>query len=212
MADLKPMFPLKLIVFPGERVNLHIFEPRYKQLIGESVEDKTTFYIPPVIDDALQTYATEMIVLRVEKAYPDGKMDIRTQGTSVGRIENFTKTLKGKLYGGAEVTPVPTSLQGSLLKNSTLIDLASKLHTTMQIEKTLPVKTETGLSFKLGHIVGLNTHQEYELLQIPDEEERQDYLIAHLEMLIPIVREMQAMKEKIRMNGHFKNIIPPEVD
>ncbi|MEO1628994.1 MAG: LON peptidase substrate-binding domain-containing protein, partial [Bacteroidota bacterium] len=47
----RPLFPLKLVVYPGEQLNLHIFEPRYKQLIRECEQNKVTFGIPAFIND-----------------------------------------------------------------------------------------------------------------------------------------------------------------
>ena len=53
-----PLFPLRLVAFPGEDLNLHIFEPRYKELIQECDEKGITFGLPPFIDDKMQTFGT----------------------------------------------------------------------------------------------------------------------------------------------------------
>ena len=63
----------------------------------------------------------------------------------------------------------------------------------------------------MGHHVGLSLEQEYELLSISSEEDRQDYMLEHLERLIPIVKDMETLRKRVQMNGHFKNIIPPNV-
>lgn len=205
------MFPLKLVVFPGERLNLHIFEPRYKQLINDCRTEQTTFGLPAYIDDQIMPVATEMIVQHVHKVYPDGKMDIRTLGKGLVRITDYQAELEGKLYGGAAATRMEIDLIGDIKKNIALLKLVRKLHKLMDIRKSLPGKTDHGITYKLGHHVGLNMQQEFALLEITQESDRQDYLIEHLTRLIPIVHEMNALREKVQMNGHFRNILPPDV-
>ena len=62
-----PLFPLQLVVYPGEKLNLHIFEPRYKQLIQECQEQGTTFGIPAFIDSEIMSIGTEIELLKIEK-------------------------------------------------------------------------------------------------------------------------------------------------
>ena len=57
-----PLFPLNLIVFPHEDLNLHIFEPRYRQLINECLDEKKTFGIPAFVNNKLLGYGTEVEV------------------------------------------------------------------------------------------------------------------------------------------------------
>ena len=63
--NLLPFFPLEMVAFPGERLNLHIFEPRYRQLIHHVREEGATFCIPAVIDRQVQVVATEMKLLEI---------------------------------------------------------------------------------------------------------------------------------------------------
>ncbi len=86
MTDFLPLFPLQLVVFPGEKLNLHIFEPRYKQLIREVEQNGTTFGIPSYIDGKVMDVGTEIRLISVEKRYEDGQMDIRTEGMGLFRI------------------------------------------------------------------------------------------------------------------------------
>ena len=81
MTKFIPIFPLNSIAYPGQLLNLHIFEPRYKQLITECKEQSKTFGIPSVFKDTLNEYGTEMELLEISKIYPGGEMDIKTKGT-----------------------------------------------------------------------------------------------------------------------------------
>ena len=85
MINFIPIFPLGIVVYPGEELNLHIFEPRYKQLINECYQEKKLFGIPSVIDDQLQDYGTLMQIMEITTVHDNGELDIKTQGDKVGR-------------------------------------------------------------------------------------------------------------------------------
>jgi hypothetical protein len=61
-------------------------------------------------------------------------------------------------------------------------------------------------SYDVAHTVGLKLEEEYELLTLMNELQRQEYLKRHLAKVLPVVAEMESLKNKIKMNGHFKNI------
>src|SRR5690554_2942126 len=103
MMSFIPIFPLSIVVYPGEVLNLHIFEPRYIQLIGECLAEKRAFGIPVVLGDTVQELGMSMEITGVEKRYDSGKMDIRTRGMRVFRILEPVKEIPGKLYSGAIV-------------------------------------------------------------------------------------------------------------
>jgi hypothetical protein len=58
----------------------------------------------------------------------------------------------------------------------------------------------------VAHHVGLSLQEEYELLNLLSERQRQEYLRRHLTKVLPLVAEMEGLKEKIKLNGHFKNL------
>ena len=63
-------------------------------------------------------------------------------------------------------------------------------------------------SYQIAHKIGLSIEKEYELLKMPTETERQAYISAHLDKVLPVLHELERTKECIRMNGHFKNLDP----
>ena len=80
MTNFIPIFPLGIVVYPGEELNLHIFEPRYKQLIIDSKEGKKPFGIPAVINNKVSEMGTLMELLEITEVYANGEMDIKTRG------------------------------------------------------------------------------------------------------------------------------------
>ena len=79
MTNFIPIFPLGIVVYPDENLNLHIFEPRYKQLITECFSQKKQFGIPTMIESRLQDYGSLVTILEITKVHDDGEMDIKTQ-------------------------------------------------------------------------------------------------------------------------------------
>ncbi len=206
MSVFLPFFPLNLVAFPGEKLNLHIFEDRYQQLINECLETGGTFGIPTFLDNRMPGCGTEMRVSVLHERHPDGSMDISTEGLRVFRIETFDNPLADKLYAGGEVTYL--SEETDLIRPlPQLVELLEKLYGLL----TTPVHYDPEkkpFSFQVAHKVGLSLQDEYELLSVPRESARQQFLIQHLQKVIPVVAEMEQTKSRIRMNGHFRNFDP----
>ncbi|WP_128547447.1 LON peptidase substrate-binding domain-containing protein [Larkinella soli] len=201
-----PLFPLNLVVFPDEELNLHIFEQRYRQLINECLEEGSTFGIPSFINNKMPGYGTEMRVTILHKRYEDGRMDIKTRGINIFRLVDFENPSPGKLYSGGTVRLVESEAEmGSYLNE--LVTKLTRLYELLQIRVDLDTATPL-LSFRVAHKIGLSVEEEYELLTLDSETERQQYLIRHLDRVLPVVSEMERTKDRIKMNGHFKNLDP----
>jgi ATP-dependent Lon protease len=211
MARILPLFPLQLVVFPGEDLNLHIFEPRYKQLIEECRDEGLRFGIPAYFEKSMQDIATEIELTRVEKIYPNGEMDVRTRALGLVRVKEFYEKMPRKLYSGAEVEDLELIQDGDFLVNEKILELLTRLFELLQVEKDLPTNIDGFCMYDIAHHIGLSIEQEFQLLSLLSESERQAFVQQHLEKLIPVLLEMERLKEKIRMNGHFKNLIPPAI-
>jgi Lon protease-like protein len=206
MEKTLPLFPLNLIVYPGEDLNLHIFEPRYRQLISECIEEERTFGIPAFINNKLPGYGTEMHVTTLHKRYDDGRMDVKSKGLGVFKLVNFENPVVGKLYAGGDVELVEPG-DGFSAHVDALAERVGRLYGLLQIETDYDPLVEN-FSYRVAHKVGLSIEQEYELLTLESEAERQLFLIQHLNNVLPVVSDMERTKQRIRMNGHFKNLDP----
>ena len=208
--DYLPLFPLELVAFPGESLNLHIFEPRYRELIHDCETEGLTFGIPTFLDGKIQGYGTEVRLVDVEKRYPDGKLDVRTEGIRVFQLRSFNRRAEGKQYAGGRVrylsennTPPDPDLAAAVAAQ------LGEMYRYLNIKRTAPT-ADTLRAYDVGHHAGLNTQQEYELLVIDNENQRLEYLHGHLVRLLPSVREIHSLRQRVQMNGHFKNILPPD--
>lgn len=207
-----PLFPLQLVVYPFEKVNLHIFEPRYKELISDINREKTTFGIVPYLQDKQLKFGTEIKLIKIAKVYADGKMDVKTEGMRTFILDDFYGKYPEKSYPGGEITYLENDYENydPILKNE-ILNLINILYSLMDIKKKAPVDTSTFYSYDVAHHIGLSIDQEYEILQCKSEQERLEIIHNHLQFLIPQLKEMEELRKKIEMNGHFKNIIPPEI-
>ena len=204
-----PLFPLHMVVFPGEFVNLHIFEPRYKQMIQECEVQRTTFGIATFLEEKVMDLGTEIELISVEKRYPNGEMDIKTRGVGLFRLERFFKKAPEKLYAAGEIRRLQHEMDGDPMVAQQLLDKLATLLQRLQVKKELP-ESPFGLhTYDFGHLVGFSIAQEYEFLCILDEMGRQQYMLEHLDNILPSLLEMDDMRRKAQMNGHFKNVIPP---
>jgi uncharacterized protein len=206
MTNFIPIFPLGIVVYPGEQLNLHIFEPRYKQLIKECFETKKPFGIPPVIDNTINETGTLVKVLEITTVYDDGKMDIKTEGLEVFSILEVIKELPGKLYSGAIVNYPDNIESGSKALMQTILIAVRELHRLLKINKDFKKNDDTLNSYDVAHHAGLSLPEEYELLQLLHELQRQEYLKRHLKKVLAVIAETESLKERVQMNGHFKNL------
>jgi len=206
MTNFIPIFPLSIVVYPGEDLHLHIFEPKYKQLISECVSAKKPFGIPTVIGNNMNELGTLVEITELSKAYENGEMDIKTRGQKVFRMLEVVKEIPGKLYSGAIVNYPKNVEHGNRLLMQKVIKGISELHKLLKADNKFK-KTENELwSYDVAHHAGLSLDEEYELLGLMNELQRQEYLKRHLAKVLPVVTEMETLKEKIKLNWHFKNL------
>ena len=206
MTNFIPVFPLGIVVYPGEELNLHIFEPKYKQLINDCFETKKPFGIPTVIDGKIVEMGTVVIIKEISNRYDDGQLDIKTEGVQPFKILEFVKEIPEKLYGGAIVNYPQINNVGSPSLLRFILDGIRKLHLSLNVEKVFKNTDEKLLSYDLAHHAGMNLQDEYYLLELELEIHRQEFLKRHIVKLLEVMKEMEALKQKIGLNGHFKNL------
>ena len=206
MTNFIPIFPLGIVVYPGEELNLHIFEPRYKQLITECNETKKAFGIPTVINNKVNDLGTLVEITEITKVYDDGEMDIKTKATRVFRVLEVVKSVPEKLYSGAIVNYPDNYEEGNRKMMQSIIEAIRQLHVILKVNKDFKKPEQELWSYDVAHHAGLSVEEEYELLGLQYELQRQEYLKQHLARVLPVVMEMESLKDKIVLNGHFKNL------
>ena len=207
MTNFIPIFPLNVVVYPGEILNLHIFEPRYKELVKECFENKKPFGIPAVINGHVAEYGTLVTIREIAQEYDNGELDIITNGSIVFRILEIIKKIPDKLYSGAIVNyPENAEVYNRKELMQVVIKAIRELHRILNISKDFRKPDEELNAYDLAHHAGLSIEEEYEMLALFREEQRQEYLKRHLGKVLPVVVEMEVLKGRIMLNGHFKNL------
>src|SRR5258708_17019744 len=135
MTNLIPIFPLVIAVYFGENLNLHIFEPRYKQLITESYKQKKPFGIPTIIENRMEDYGSLVNVAEIVKKHKNGEMDIKTTGEKIFRILEVIKKVPDKLYSGAIVNYPETFEEGNPVLMQKVMKGIRELHKVMKVKK-----------------------------------------------------------------------------
>lgn len=206
MTNFIPIFPLGVVVYPDEQLNLHIFEPRYKQLIKECIAENKPFGIPAVIEKKIVEYGTLVEIVRVEKTYENGEMDVITRGIRVFRVLEIISTIPDKLFTGAIVSYPDNFFTGNERLRTQVLLALRELHHILQVNKNFKKPDAELSAYDLAHHAGLSLHEEYEVLHLFQELQRLEYLKRHLLKVIPVMAEMERLKDRVKLNGHFRNL------
>lgn len=208
--DSLPLFPLNLVLYPGERLPLHIFEDRYKDLTQYCLDHDVVFGVVRAQDDTIVEVGTTAQIEEIVTRYDDGRMDIVVVGEERFRL---VELYDEKSYYTGDVAV--------LEEEESTVDLNLKERVITQHMKLLELAGRTvrpdlyqdveALSYVLAQNAALSEEQKQELLEIDGENERVRYLINHFEALIPRVEEKEDVHRRIRSNGHFKDFPPEEV-
>ena len=202
------LFPLNIVLFPGSLYPLRIFEPRYKQLIRETIDSDGAFGINLVEENKMANVGCLAKVDKVVHVYPDGKMEIVVIGTERFRIDSYHDG--DKPYLVAEVntfddeTNAPPDFE--LLENT--IRLYNQLAEVVygEAEPLLePSQWITGgAAFRMAQKSGLDLSLRQKMLEMLSEDERLSFLHNYLTELVPKVKEYETMQALSRNDGYLR--------
>lgn len=200
-----PFFPLKLVVFPDEELSLHIFEPRYIELIADVELQGSSFGICTFLDQ-LTGFGTEVKLIQVHQRYEDGRLDITVRGLRVFKIITFQNPQAGKSYAAGEVEFIQNDFKVlDYLHYEYLFYLREMLTLLNYQVELIPEAID---SYSFSHKIGLTLEEELELLKLSSEAARTQFLIDHFKRMIPVLKAAEHAKQKILQNGHFKHLDP----
>lgn len=204
-----PLFPLRLVVFPEEKLNLHIFDPKYLNMVSDCIERGSTFGIPAFIDDTVMRVGTEMKVLEIVNEYDSGERDIKTVAVGLFEINEIQENKSKILYDVGRINPYFLINDQDEQDARMLIDKVNTLFGTLNVKHLEYGTLLKPITFSLGHILGLSLKQEYELICLKKESERISYLADYIDGVMPEEKVREIILRKINLNGHYKNTLPP---
>lgn len=203
-----PLFPLGVVLYPGEPLPLHIFEERYRQMTAVCLQQDTPFGILCMNDGRMAKVGCSARIRRVLQRYEDGRLDIMVEGESRFQwvtLHNDCDYLTGEVNWLSDPDR-PTrkgALERVIAQHMRLMEIAGRAVRPGLYESSY------GVSWVIGRNAGLTLTQKQELLEIGSEKARIEFLIEHLESFIPRVERTSSLRQKIMSNGHFKDF-PPE--
>jgi Lon protease-like protein len=196
------LFPLGLVLLPGERMPLHIFEPRYKELVGECLAEKRPFGIVLSDDSGLHEIGTEASVIEVLERFADGRLNIVVEGGDRFRVVELTS---GRSFQTGEVEEVADEdITYEEADAERALGLFRELRELVGSDVEEPEPSDPVVSFALAARVDFGLDPKQRLLELTSEAERLTLVIELLEGALAAVREEQARRELASRNGKLR--------
>ncbi|MFI5102468.1 MAG: LON peptidase substrate-binding domain-containing protein [Terriglobales bacterium] len=188
MSSLLPIFPLELVLLPGVPLPLHIFEPRYKEMIAECLEQKKPFGVVRASSDGVADIGCTAEITSVTKKYDDGRMDILTRG--VERFE-VIEVNEDRSFLQAEISVVQDEDEPDK-PAAQIVTQAVRLHAEIAklagAEPSGPDEHAGNLSFLLAGSLPLDLDFKQSLLSTLSEAKRLEAVVGYLEAILPGLR------------------------
>ena len=193
------LFPLDVVLFPGAPLPLHIFEPRYKEMISECLEQKRPFGMVRAQKDSLAEVGCTAVILNVFKKYDDGRLDIATQGKQ--RFEIVQLNQERAFLQGEVILFEDDPSQVATDDLDAVIKLHEQLLTILGQEVQI-ARDQRPISFQLAHDLPVDLDFKQTLLEMKSEAERVETLLEYYRATIPKVEKTLRAREKASGNGH----------
>jgi Lon protease-like protein len=203
VSILLPLFPLDLVLLPGVPLPLHIFEPRYKEMIKECLEKKSPFGVIRVKQESFVNTGCTAEIINVLKTYPDGRMNILVEGQKrfeVLQVNQERSFLQAEVfYLEDESDPAAAAdIQKALALHGEIMELAGAK--AEDSEKTKAAQ----IAYRLAGSLPFDPDFQQALLEMNSEARRVREIISFFERILPALHRSASAKHKAGGNGHVK--------
>lgn len=194
------LFPLGIVLLPTERVPLHIFEPRYRELIGECIDGQREFGLVYADENGVRELGTRARIDEVLERFDDGRLNIVVQGGERFRVVELTR---GRSFMTAKVSPVVDEEAGE--PPSDLVERATgafrALAAAAEADAGALDEGERQLSFRLAAQVELAPEAKQELLELRSEPRRLEMVADLLDAVRQVLIATRQLGERAKKNG-----------
>lgn len=190
---LIPMFPLNLLPLPGELVPLHIFEPRYKQLLNDAESHDISFGIFLSHECNRVKLGSLMKLESVIKRYPGGEADIVVRCVDIFSMDKLYRTYRSRLYPGGDIRN--WQLNAAVMPGPALYELFLSFQQKRKIKKHF---TAFNL-YQVAAELSLDLTDRYKLITLPDDK-REPFLFRQLEFQLHVIRREEMSKDVFHLN------------
>ena len=196
---LLPLFPLEIVLFPGAPLPLHIFEPRYKEMIGECLAQDRPFGMVRAKENALSAIGCSASIVTVIKKYEDGRLDIAAEGEQrfeIIQVNQERSFLQAEVaFFEDEPSTVSTSAAEAVIQLHE--QLFAVLGQSVEIERDADF-----LSFHLAQDLPVDLDFKQTLLEMKSEAERIETLTEYYRATIPKIEMSLRVRQRASGNGH----------
>lgn len=197
---LLPLFPLEVVLLPGTPLPLHIFEPRYKEMIGECLAKSAPFGVIRALEQGIAEVGCTAEIVTVTKEYPDGRMDLVAEGRKRFEVLELNQE---RSFLRAEVLIVPDDPDGAVeAERLRAIQLHLEILSLAGAVQDLSAADQSILSFYLVGPLPLDLDFKQKLLAMRSERQRIEAVAAYLESILPKLRRATQARQKAGGNGH----------
>jgi Lon protease-like protein len=194
------LFPLEVVLLPGTPLPLHIFEPRYKEMIAECIAHDAPFGVIRALEEGIAEIGCTAEIITVTKEYPDGRLDLIVEGRSrfeVVELNEERSFLRAEvlLVPDGTATPVEQDRVRAIQLHLEILSLAGAI-------QDLSSANQNQLSFYLAGSLPLDLDFKQKLLAMRSEGERLQTVAAYLEGILPNLRRVAQTRQKAGGNGH----------
>lgn len=205
-----PLFPLGLVLYPNERLPLHVFEERYKDLTRYCLTEDEPFGIVHFDEGKMAEVGCTARIVRVINEYEDGRKDILVEGENRFALDQlFSK--ESYYTANVRIIEEPDEELDHQVRERVITQHMKLLELAGRTVRPGLYRDVEYLSFILAQNAGLDDEQKQEVLELDSENERIQYLMRHFEQLIPKIEQQEDFRRKVRSNGHFKDFPPEQV-
>jgi len=200
-----PLFPLKVVLFPGSSLPLHIFEERYKVLIGESIDGQQEFGISLLLEKDIAQVGCTAMVSEVVRRFEDGRLDIVVRGKRRFRLQRCEHEGAPYLVGWVEFLPPSADEPDRTLAGDT-IHLYNKLVSIVYRGNVQQLQEDfhrQDISFLLAQKSGMDLVQRQTLLELQSENERLHLVHQYLQDVIPKLERREEIERVVRGDGYL---------
>ena len=205
-----PLFPLNVVLLPGADLPLHIFEPRYRQMVGHCLEEKDEFGMLLALPKGIVRVGCTAQIVEVVRRYNDGRLDILAVGREPFRIIELLNAdayaqdclLEGHVdYLEDRERPLDSGVQQEL------VELYEVCHTLIYSDypKNLSSRAPENLSYLIAAALPMDLLWKQQVLELRCEADRQERLVSYLRCWAPHLQKLEKAKASSAGNGHGVN-------
>jgi Lon protease-like protein len=200
-----PLFPLDVVLLPAMALPLHIFEPRYRLMIARCLDEKLEFGMILASNNNVATMGCTAEIVRKIRDYPDGRLDIATEGRAVFRLAELLD--EKEYYEGVVeyVTDEPSSLDAG--KRARLVAAFERCHEFLFGQPWMPGsgEDEATLAYRMAALLPIEIEKRQALLESRSESHRRDLALGWIDGLLPKLSERERARKRAGGNGHTLN-------